>query len=110
MRTGVDFDGYLLSPLPKGEGAKAALGVFVVIRVLRRRLADFFGHSRIPPFAPCFGHSDHFNDMLPLIPHIEGVAEALSDLEVQRIERGGGRVSRGLPVVGLPPPVVEIYL
>ena len=48
--------------------------------------------------------------MLPLIPHIEGVAEALSYLEVQRLEPCGARISRALLVVGLPPTVVEVYL
>src|SRR5256885_15965160 len=102
--------GSLPEPPKGGTTNGAALGVFVVVRVLRRRLADFFGHPWILAFAPCFGNSKHFNDMLPLIPHIEGVAKALSYLQVQRIERCGCRVSRGLLVVGLPPPAVEVYL
>src|SRR5262245_37206324 len=89
---------------------KKPLGVFIILRVLRWCLADFFCHPRIFPFTPCFGHSKHFNDMLPLIPHIEGVAKAPPYLQVQRRERCGGRVSRALLVVGLPSTVVEVYL
>src|SRR5262249_25450814 len=87
-----------------------ALGVFVILRVLRWCLADFFGHPRIFPFTPCFGHSKHFDDMLPLIPHIESVAKALPNLQVKRGECCGGRVSRALLVVGLPPTAIEVYL
>src|SRR5213594_2500274 len=87
-----------------------ALDIFVVVRVLRRCLAHFLGDTRIFPFAPCFGSGDHLNDVLPLVPHVKGVAEAVSHLEVECIERRGSRVARFLIVISIQPTSIEIEL
>ena len=86
------------------------LGVCVVIRILGRRFANFLGDARILPFTVCFGSGYDLYKVLPLISHIEGVAEAASYLKIECCKRCGGRVARCLIVAGIRPPSVEVEL